>query len=267
MRCFMDIRKFINSRIFYIPFFIILLFWVYGSFIDKTSDAFKGAFLGFIVGILTFILSKYHELQARRYNALVYLGHELNACFNDLADNTFQIKKALEVRKLTLITPVELRLTEEHMKHLGRIELKNDIFPLYVDLKKYNHSLRQAIGIFERNISALKDFGVKKDALEVKMEDVIGAYYEAFQENLKTIWEFGEKLSEGIKDCLVKIRFFTKNDQPVLSKGWLLPYYDKEDLKKWLVEDKKRLEQEMVESTKKDEEERQRIQKMIKAKQ
>lgn len=262
----MKIRKFFNSRYFYITCFLALLFFAYFSIIIKTSDIFKGAFFGFIVGIVTFFFSKYYELQARRYNSLVYLEHELNACFNDLRDNRFQIKGALKTDKLTLITPIELKLTEEHIKQLGRIELKNDIFPLYVDIKKYNHSLKQAIEMFEKNIAALKDFGIKKDAQEIKMEDTIQAYYGQYKNNLKNIWEFGEKLSECIKKCMVEIRFFAKNDQPLLSKRWMLPYYDKKDYDKWLKDDLNRLENEMSASTRKDEQERQQIREKAQAK-
>ena len=262
----MKIRKFVNSRYFYIPLFLIFLLLVYFSFINKTSDAFKGAFLGFLVGVLTFIFSKYHELHTKRYNSLVYLEHELNECYNDLRDNTFQIEKALETDKLTLITPIELKLTEEDIKHLGRIELKNDIFPLYIDIKKYNHSFKQAIEMFERNISALKDFAIKEDSSENQIQNIIQAYCKEHQKNLATIWEFGEKLDECIKKCVVEIRFFVKNDQPLLSKRWMLPYYDKKDFDNWLKDDKVRVEKEMMESAKQDEEERKHIKEKLEKK-
>lgn len=244
----MKIRKLLNSRKFYIPYFLALLLFAYFSIVTKTSDIFKGAFFGFIVGIVTFLSSKYYESQARRYNSLIYLEHELNACFNDLIDNNFQIEGALKTDKLTLITPIELKLTDEYIKQLGRIELKNVIFPLYVDMKKYNHSLKQAIELFEKNTINLKDFGMKNDAPESKMEDMIRAYYEQYQKNLKNIGEFGRKLSEHIKKCIVGIRFFAQNDQLLLSNRWMLPYYDKEDYDKWLKDNLVKLEKEMCRS-------------------
>jgi len=258
-----SIRKFINSRIFYIPIVIVSFILSYMFIISKTSDTFQGAFFGFLVGILTFIFAKYSELQSRRYNAMVYLEHELNACFNDLGDNTFQIEKALGTDKLTLISPMPLNLTEDHIKHLGRIELKNDIFPLFVDIKKYNHSLKHAVDMFEKNISALKDFGIKEGNPEVKMEDVIKAYYEQYKQDLTVLWEFGKKLEECIKKCMVEIRFFTKVDQPLLAMVWLLPYYNKKNFSQWMTDDLKRLEKEMAESTRQDEEERKRIRQKI----
>lgn len=263
----LSLRKIVNSRIFYIPFFIALLVMTYLMFISKTSDAFQGAFFGFLVGIIAFIYSKNHELQARRYNVLIYLEHEINACFNDLGDNKFQIKKALETDKLTMISPVELKLTEEHVKHLGRVELKNDIFPLFIDINKYNHSFKQTIEMFERNVSALRDFGLKKGTDEVNMEEVINAYYQQFKEGLKTMWETGERLDESLKDCMVKIRFFAKNDQPMLSKEWFMAYYNKKEYEKWVREDRGRLNQEMIDSTKRDEEERARIKQKLKEEQ
>lgn len=251
----MKIRKIINSRIFYIPVFIIFVIITYPVFINKASDTFRGAFWGVIVGIIIYMISKYHELQAKRYNCLVYIEQELNFCFNNLHDNSFQVKPALETDKITLIAPMELNLTEEHIKHLGRSELRNELFNLFIDINKYNHAFKQAIEMFERNVAALKDFGIKKDVEGITIEDMIKIYYQQFKASLKTIYEFSFKLEDNIKNCLVKVRFFLKNDQPILSKKWLLPYYDQKEYKKWLEDDRKLLEREMAVSTQKDTEE------------
>lgn len=66
----MNLRKFINTKGFYIPFFGIFIICFYILVIAKTSDTFKGAFFGFIVGIGTFIFSKFMDTQTKRYNAL-----------------------------------------------------------------------------------------------------------------------------------------------------------------------------------------------------
>lgn len=259
----MLLRKFVNHRFFYILFFAVVFLWLYKDVITKTSDTFQGAFWGFIVGIVTLIFSKYMELQARRYNVLVYLEQELNASINDLSDNKFQIDKILEADQLTLLFPCELKLTEEYIKQLGRTELKNDIFGLYIDFRKYNHNIKMAIEIYERNVSSFKDFESQKFARTNDIEGVLTVYHSYFKTHLKEINTFGDKINECIKDCLVKVRFFAKVDKTLLASNIGQPYYDKNDFQKWLIEDKKRLEKEMEETIRKDDEERKRVQKTI----
>lgn len=251
----MNLRKYFNRRIFYIPFFIIYIIWFYIMVIAKTSDAFRGAFFGFIVGIGTFLFSKFIETQTRHYNALVYIEQELQSSLNDIDDNKFQIDKILESEELTLLFPCELRLTEEHIKHLGRMGIKNDVFSLYVDFKKYNHSINAIIEIYERNVSTFKDFESQKFTRANDIKSIIKSYHQYFKTQLQEVNTFGNKVFEGIKVCLVKIRFFAKVDKTLLS-NFGQTYYDKKEFEKWLIEDRKRLESEMEETAKKDAEER-----------
>lgn len=223
------------------------------------SDAFKGAFFGFIVGIGTFLFSKFMELQARRYNALVYIEQELQASINDLSDNKFQIDKILESDELTLLFPCELRLTEEYIRHLGRMNLKNDVFSLYVDFKKYNHSIKTVIEIYERNVSTFKDFESQRFTRTADIKSIIKSYHQYFKTQLREINTFGDKVFESIKACLVKIRFFAKVDKTLLASNLGQAYYDKKEFEKWLVEDRKRLESEMEETARKDAEERRKV--------
>ena len=256
----MNLRKYINRREFYIPFFVISIICFYIVVIAKTSDAFKGAFFGFIVGIGTFLFSKFMETQTRRYNALVYIEQELQSSLNDIDGNKFQIDKILESDELTLLFPCELRLTEEHIKHLGRMGFKNDVFSLYVDFKKYNHSIKTAIEIYERNVSTFKDFESQRFTRTADIKTIIKSYHQYFKTQLKEINVFGEKVFESIKMCIVKIRFFAKVDKTLLASNIGQAYYDKKEFEKWLIEDRKRLESEMEETAKKDSEERKKVQ-------
>lgn len=254
----MNLRKFINHRKLYIPFFVVSIIYFYCTIINKMSGAFKGAFFGFIVGIGTFLFSKFMELQDRRYNTLVYIEQELQASINDLSNNKFQIDKILESDELTLLFPCELRLTEEHIKHLGRMDIKNDVFSLYVDFKKYNHSIKTAIEIYEKNISAFKDFELQGFTRSTDIKSIVKSYHQYFKTQLREINTFGNKVFESIKACLVKIRFFVKIDKTLLASNLGQAYYDKKEFEKWLVEDRKRLESEMKETARKDEEEREK---------
>jgi len=241
----MFLRKFVNHKFFYLPFFAVVFLWLYKDVVTKTSDTFQGAFFGFIVGVITLFFSKYMELQARRYNAVVYLEQELNASINDLSDNKSQIDKILGSDELTLLFPCELNLTGEYIKQLGRIGLKNDVFCLYIDFRKYNHSIKTAIEVYERNISSFKEFESQKFLRTNDIKGVLKNYHSYFKTHLKEINAFGDKINECIKDCLVKVRFFAKVDKTLLASNIGQPYYDKNDFQKWLIEDRKRLEKEM----------------------
>jgi len=255
----MNLRKFINHRKFYLLFFAAFIIYFYCLVINKLSDSFKGAFFGFIVGIGTFLFSKFMETQARRYNALVYIEQELQASINDLSDDKFQIDKILESDELTLLFPCELRLTEEHIKHLGRMGLKNDIFSLYVDFKKYNHSIKTAIEIYERNVSTFKNLESQGFTRTGDIKAIIKSYHQYFKTQLQEINTFGDKVFEGIKTCLVKIRFFVKVDKTLFASNLGQAYYNKKEFEKWLIEDRERLDSEMEETAKRDEKERKEV--------
>lgn len=255
----MNLRKFINHKKFYLPFFAVFIIYFYSPVINKLSDSFKGAFFGFIVGIGTFLFSKFMETQTRRYNSLVYIEQELQASINDLSDNKFQIDKILESDELTLLFPCELRLTEEHIKHFGRMGLKNDVFSLYVDFKKYNHSIKTAIEIYERNVSTFKNFESQGFTRTGDIKAIIKSYHQYFKTQLQEINIFGDKVFEGIKTRLVKIRFFAKVDKALFASNLGQAYYDKKEFEKWLIEDRKRLESEMEETAQRDEEERKKV--------
>ncbi len=252
----MNLRRYINRRWFYIPFFVVFISCFYIVVIAKTSDAFKGAFFGFIVGIGTFLFSKFMETQTRRYNALVYIEQELQASLNDIDNNKFQIDKILESEELTLLFPCELRLTEEHIKHLGRMGIKNDVFSLYVDFKKYNHSIKTVIEIYERNVSTFKDFESQKLTRTGEIKSIIISYHQYFKTQLREVNTFGNKVLENIKACLVKIRFFAEVDKTLLASNLGQAYYDKKEFENWLIEDRKRIESEIEETAQKDAEER-----------
>lgn len=54
----------------------------------------------------------------------------------------------------------------------------------------------------------------------------------------------------------MKIRFFAKVDKTLFASNLGQSYYDKKEFERWLIEDRKRLESEMEETAKRDEEER-----------
>ncbi len=247
----LSMSKFVNSRKFYIPFFIVAAILLYNTTVNKTSDAFKGAFFGFIVGMGTFIISKFMETQATRYNTLVYLEQELQACCIDLYTNKAQIDNILASDGLMLLFPRELRLTEEHIKQLGRLNIRNDVFSLFLAFKKYNHNIKAAIEILERNVNTFRDFDSRNVTRTVDVRSIINSFHQDFKAQLREINAFGDDVIEDIKKCLVRVRFFVKIDKTLFASNFGQVYYDIKEFEKWLIDDRQRLESEIEAKAKK----------------
>jgi len=116
-----------------------------------------------------------------------------------------------------------------------------------------------AIEIYERNISSFKNFESRQYSRSTDILAIIKSYHQYFKTQLKEINEFGDKVIESLKTCLVKTRFFTKVDKTFFVSNIEPPYYDKEEFKRWLIEDRKRLEAEAKETARIDLEEREKL--------
>ena len=162
----MNPRKIINQRWFYIPFLAwagyLLLPEYHAWWIDRT-ETFRGTVLGtfsaIIAGLALFLVSKHHETRLKRYNALCYMEQILNCLLVSLSDNQWQIEKATGTNAVTLIFPSELNITEQDIREISRIDLKNELLGVFIDCQKYSHSLASAIKLFEANVDTFKAFG------------------------------------------------------------------------------------------------------------
>lgn len=236
------ILKFITRRPIKILLICSIVYFVYTKFVVEASDIFKGAFWAIFVGYLTFIATKFHELSTRRFNSMVYLEQELYLCMNDLAGNLSQIQKALDSEQITTIFPMNIVLSENDIKELGRIDLKQDLSYLFIGIRRMNHSIRSISSIFEKNMDNFKQIPFPSPE---EGRRVISSFYDYYKEELKKIYDFGQQLDEEIKGCLVKLRFFVRVDRLLFSSKLLLSYYSKNDYKKWLVEDNERIKKEL----------------------
>lgn len=254
----MRIKKFLFSEYLYIAIGVAIVLFLYRVYLESASDVFKGAFWGIfsaiIVGIATFYAKELILLQGRRYNALVYSEMKLNTLLSTLDDNQFSIKRGVKAKGILVILPHELTVSENRIHEIGRIIVKRKFVDLALDLEKYNNSLRTAIAGFQRNLENLK-----LDPLGLSYEEkgeLLSYAKNEFRRQLSEIEVFGNKLADDIKNVLVEVRFFLKND-----KGRFLPviwqkYYDRKEFENWKIEDKKRLEKEIELVRSKDQERR-----------
>ena len=255
----MHLRRVINERWFCIPFLTgagwILLPKCHGWWIDRT-DTFRGvvlgAFSGILVGLVGFVVAKHHETRLKRYNALCYMEQILNCLLVSLSDNQWQLEKARAADEVTLIFPSELKIAEEDIREISRIDLKNKLLGVLIDCQKYAQSLAGAIKLFETSVDTFKAFGGQQfSGRQDMVQAIIRDFYRRLKIKLRELHDFGKVVEKGIGDALVDARFFLRNDRPWLTR--FDPYYGKRDLEQWRKTDGEQLKREREQTAEADE--------------
>jgi len=258
----MNPRKIINQWWVYLPFLAwagyLLLPRGHGWWMGRT-ETFRGAvlgtFSGILVGLVGFLVSKHHERRLKRYDALCHMEQILNCLLVGLSDNQWQIEKARATDEVTLIFPSELRITEQDIREIGRIDLKNKLLGVLFDCQKYGQSLAAAIKLFEANVDTFKAFGGQQfSGQQHTIQAILKDIYRQFKIKLKELYDFGKVVERGIEAALVDTRFFVRHDKPWLTT--LVRYYDKRDLERWRKTDGERLKRERDQTAAADEDRR-----------
>jgi len=221
------------------------------------SEHFRGAvlgtFSGILVGLVAFFIGKYHETRSKRYNALCYIEQILNCLLVSIRDNQWQIEKALVSEEVTLMFPSELKIVEENIREISRIDLKNKLLEVLIDCQRYGQSLAGAIKLFEVNVETFRAFRGQQfgSSQQDIVQSIIKDFYRQFKTKLRELHEFGNAVEQGIEESLVETRFFGRNDRLWLSR--FDPYYSEKDLKRWRRVDLERLQEERKQTAARDE--------------
>lgn len=241
------IRKFVNSKIVAYFSIIVLLDLIYIHFINGHSETMQGAFWAIVVSYFTYLIAKYNDLLTRRYNTMIKLQHELSRGLNDLSNDLFLINDALNDPNIKIFIPVEITLNEDYIKDLARIEVRDDICILFLGIKQFNHGLQSSVEYLKNNVTAFRNTPYEPPA---HAATILKVFQDAYKSKLTEINEFGQKIESEMKDCLVKLRFFSLIDRPLFAHNIFLAYYSKTDYQKWLKEDRKKLENDIIEKRK-----------------
>ncbi|TKJ46677.1 hypothetical protein CEE34_07715 [Candidatus Aerophobetes bacterium Ae_b3a] len=169
---------------------------------------------------------------------------KLNSLISSLSGNQFAIKKGLEEDGgILILLPHELNISENRIHNVGRIDVKNKLLGLALNLNKYNRSLRTATAEFRENIENLKVPPV--DLNNMQKGQMLEKAKSQFKNHLSEIKTFGTRLMNDIEDVLVDVRFYIKKDKSIISPAILQRRVRKEELERWREKDRPELRKEI----------------------
>jgi len=210
-----------------------------------------GIITGVIIAMVVFYIEQLILKKGKWYNTLVYFELKLHSLMSTLNDNQSLIKKGLEKdRGILILLPHELSISENMIHNIGRIDVKNKLLSLTLDLTKYNYSLKTAIAGFRENIENLKVPPV--DLNNMQKGQMLEKTKGEFRNNLLEIKTFGNKLTDDIDDVLLDVRFYIKKDKSIISPTILQRRVSKEELERWREENRPKLQKEIESVREKD---------------
>lgn len=239
----MKLRRIINTDYFYVPllaFWLVIFLYYYSS---KISDFVWGAILASLVGFSTYWVQRLAETSRKRYDTLVYLEQELNTALSDLSINESMIRGAVKERGMPLIRPHTLQIEENHIREIGRPELKNILFSLSLEFGRYNNGFEIAITAYEKEVVRIN--GTLAEYGRPKANTMLEEAKKNFKSGLGRIQQYGDGLTNEIKDALARVRFFLKNDRSRILQHITTKYYDKQEYENSVKIERKELEKEI----------------------
>lgn len=180
---------------------------------------------------LFYTLALFQETSWKRYNAMVYLSLELNTCINDLTDNRIKLRNIINSNQLIPFFSSSVILSDKNIVELSRIEIRQDIYSLFLGIKKLNHDL-EFLSTYINNLNLFPQSSQIEQTDKIKLYNDIANQMHIYTENL----------IDETKDCLVKLRYFLEIDKPLLNTLHLamLKQFNKNQYSSWLIEDRKK---------------------------
>ena len=131
--------------------FLKIFLGKYPNYNENFLGAFFGAFFAFSFLIMERLISKYYRRYAKHKNALVRLDQLLNGYFSVNNDNIYIVDgliKSIEEKIFYYGSITELKTDEQLLLEFCNVDLINDVFSLYLDVNKTNHSLETMINSY-----------------------------------------------------------------------------------------------------------------------
>lgn len=242
------LRKLINSQPIRIVVVVVSIYFVYVNVLLNASDILQGAFWAVLVSYLTYLVTKAHDLHIARYNSMVFLHQELNLCLNDLCDIIFHVDEVLNSKVPLALYPINITLTEEHIKRLGREDIRRSLYLFYIGIKRINKDVNSTFDNYKENFNTFKATSYPSPE---SGKEAFDSFYSPYCMHLQELKKYTETIIDEAKICIVQLRFFQRIDKPIFSSSIFERYYSKYDYKKWLERDKEKLERELIEDMKK----------------
>ncbi len=182
------------------------------------------------VGFFGFLVVRHLEVRSKRYNALVLLEQELNSAITSLYDNINILRNLIGGGEPYFLSPRSTEMKQEVVTDISRLDLKRAAFSVQSELKRLDKDLHFTAEQCQRDFDR-----IQKDA----------SFKQLYLGLLQTLLSNTQRILEQVKECASLTRFFIKNDRFMLLPQYLQPFYDKDKFSDWMVEDRKKLEQEI----------------------
>jgi len=222
------------SRLIEISLFAVIVGSVIGAIIWLTTTqsgsgdhdlpkallgAFSGAFFAFVFIRLGDAMSKLYDRQAKNYDGLVRIQHQLNDFLNLTSDNIFIVDTYLETFTDEAIKSEnpsvffnqfhEYPISRDLLLSFTNIDYANEVYQLYVEIQKLNSSMSSVDRSYDQIRSAFID---KKIDLKTYIKNV-----ELTRSRHKEIKLFLIRLQKDLIRTLAAARLLC-NSKPPLSR-------------------------------------------------
>ncbi len=176
------------------------------EYIKNFLGAFLGAFFAFLFVIVGNFVSMIYKRRRRHRDAIVSLEYNLNELGSINFDNLSLLEGLIQsinekLRYKTVFTP--LICNKEILLNLGNIDLINDTFLLYSDIRKVNHSLEVAMSQYNDMWTVYLDKKIPRDNLEQNLSNLKKQLTEllGFLKSLDTKIEILSSKSTALYKC------------------------------------------------------------------
>jgi len=222
----------------------------------EVSNLLFGALITLLFTGTAYIISKVISRSVQHYNSLVNLGTELNEMIGVIKDNLYLLptfKTALLTGNIYFSRLRPLTIDKTHLVNLYDINLINEIFEYYIEVRKMNDDIENLQGGYED----IKNAYIQKN-INIKHYIING---EGIIKQLEFIEKGYDDLLEKIINLLARIRIQIERDKPLTSalQESLIFTSGKDITKKEFEKEKDKLEKELKESSKKSRKEKDKI--------
>jgi len=183
------------------------------NLIVQGFGAFAGAFFAFLFLRLSEFLTKIYQRELKHYNLLVNLETQLNEIGDVIHDNIYVLpnfRRVILSGNIYFNNLHQIPMDKGHYENLYDIDLINDLFTYYYEVRKLNDDIQTATCGYQEIKNAFIQKNINKSGYVINAQ--------LLADNLKFIEAFLVKLQKDTVLLIAKVRIRIKMDKPLGTK-------------------------------------------------
>jgi len=183
------------------------------NLIVQGFGAFAGAFFAFLFLRLSEFLTKIYQRELKHYNLLVNLETQLNEIGDVIHDNIYVLpnfRRVILSGNIYFNNLHQIPMDKGHYENLYDIDLINDLFIYYYEVRKLNDDIQTATCRYQEIKNAFIQKNINKSGYVINAQ--------LLADNLKFIEAFLVKLQKDTVLLIAKVRIRIKMDKPLGTK-------------------------------------------------